>query len=85
MLLRTCEVALEQNYPDFEVVVSDNGGEFSAEGALASIDDPRLKIYRNEENVGFSGNMNRCLELCQYDIIKPCCDDDLICLLLLCF
>ncbi len=78
VLRRTCEVALMQNYPDFEVVVSDNGGEFFATEALKSIDDPRVKIFRAKDNTGFSGNMNRCLKLCQYDLIKPVCDDDLI-------
>lgn len=78
VLRRTCEVALEQDYPEFEVVVSDNGGEFSAVDALESIQDSRLKVHRFEENVGFAGNMNRCMELCRHDIIKPCCDDDLI-------
>lgn len=78
VLRQTCEVALRQNYFNFEVVVSDNAGPFSAVDALAPLNDPRLKVVRNEENKGFAGNMNRCLELCTYDIIKPCCDDDLI-------
>ncbi len=78
VLKRTCEVALMQNYPNFEIVVSDNGGEFFATEALKSMDDPRVKIFRSEDNTGFSGNMNRCLKLCQYDVIKPICDDDLI-------
>ena len=78
VLRDTCEWALAQRYPDFEVVVSDNGGSHSAEEALESIDDPRLKVFSNKENEGFTGNINRCLKYCSYDIIKPMCDDDLI-------
>jgi glycosyltransferase involved in cell wall biosynthesis len=78
ILRATCESALAQRYPALEVVVSDNGGSYSAFDALASVADPRLKIYRHEENAGFTGNMNRCPELCRYDLIKPLCDDDLI-------
>ncbi len=78
ILRRTCEAALGQHYTDFEVVVSDNGGTYSAHEALKSITDPRLNIFRHSENVGFGGNINRCLELCQNDLIKPLCDDDLI-------
>lgn len=78
VLRHTCEVALAQDYPDFEVVVSDNGGKFSALDALSSFENDQLKVFRFEENIGFSGNMNRCLQLCSYDIIKPLCDDDLI-------
>ncbi len=78
VLRRTCEVALAQNYENFEVVVSDNGGSHSAVEALSSIQDPRLKVFAHTENVGFAGNINRCLEHCSHDIIKPLCDDDLI-------
>lgn len=78
ILKRTCEAALAQRYPDFEVVVSDNHSDFSVRAALESIDDPRLKVCENDENVGFTGNMNRCLTHCSHDIIKPLCDDDLI-------
>lgn len=78
ILRHTCEVALKQDYPDFEVVVSDNGGPYSALDALDTLRDVRLKIFRHDENTGFSGNMNRCLEHCSHDIIKPLCDDDLL-------
>ena len=78
VLKKTCEWVLQQNYPNFEVVVSDNGSPYSVVDALSSIQDSRLKVCLNKENVGFTGNMNRCLEHCSYDIIKPLCDDDLI-------
>ena len=78
ILRRTCEMALAQNYPDFEVVVSDNAGPYPAAEALKSISDPRLKVVTNTENVGFAGNANRCVELCSNNIIKLLCDDDLL-------
>lgn len=78
VLRETCRWALAQRYPAFEVVVSDNHGPIPAADALKSIDDPRLRVCANAENAGFSGNMNRCLEHCRHDIIKPLCDDDLL-------
>lgn len=78
ILKRTCEAALAQRYPHFEVVVGDNGGDCSAQEALASINDPRLKVCKNRENGGFTGNINMCLEHCSNDVIKTICDDDLI-------
>ena len=78
VLETTCRNVLQQRYPEFEVVVSDNAGEILAEQTLASIKDPRLKIFRNEENLGIAGNMNRCIERCKYDILKLNCDDDLL-------
>lgn len=78
ILNRVCEVALDQCYPNFEVIVSENPGPVLARDALATITDKRLKIVMSEENSGCYGNLNRCLDLCSYDIIKPLCDDDLI-------
>jgi len=78
VLEATCRNVLQQRYPEFEVVVSDNAGPIPAEEALAEIDDSRLKIFRNEENLGMAGNVNCCIERCKYDILKLNCDDDLL-------
>lgn len=78
VLRHTVECALQQDYPEFEVVVSDNCSPVSVHEALEGIDDPRLRICTNDENTGFAGNLNRCVEHCLHDIIKPLCDDDLL-------
>jgi glycosyltransferase involved in cell wall biosynthesis len=78
ILRRTCTDLLALRYPDFEVVVSDNGGTISAEDALSAIEDARLKVFLNDANEGFTGNINRCVKYCSHDIIKPMCDDDLV-------
>ncbi len=74
VLEATCRNALEQRYPVFEVVVSDNAGPIPAEEALAAVRDERLRIFRN---LGMAGNMNMCVARCRYDILKLNCDDDL--------
>lgn len=38
----------------------------------------RVLIFRNEVNLGMSGNWNRCLELCRGEYIKLICADDKI-------
>jgi glycosyltransferase involved in cell wall biosynthesis len=78
VLRQTCRDVLALRYPEFEVVVSDNGGAHTAKDALRSLDDPRLKVFENESNEGFTGNINRCIKYCAHDIIKLMCDDDLI-------
>lgn len=78
MLREVCQNALEQDYPEFEVVVSDNAGRIAAADVLEPIADPRLRVFRNEENLGMARNMNLCLERCRYDLIKINCDDDLL-------
>jgi len=78
ILKDVCLNALEQDYPEFEVVVSDNAGRIAAADVLESIADPRLSVFRNRENLGMARNMNLCLERCRYDVIKINCDDDLL-------
>ncbi len=78
VLHEVCLNALALDYPEFEVVVSDNAGSIKAADVLADVQDVRLRVFRNEENVGMAGNMNLCLERCRHDIIKVHCDDDLL-------
>ncbi|WP_456453979.1 glycosyltransferase [Thermococcus sp.] len=40
--------ALSQDYPDFEVIVVDDGSEDNTFEAASSVKDPRLKVYRKE-------------------------------------
>ncbi len=57
--------ALAQTYPNIEVVVSDN---CSTDGAWELLngrygDDPRVRLYQNETNIGMARNFDRLLEL----------------------
>jgi len=67
---------LAQTYTDFELIVSDNASTDDTQSVLASYDDPRIKLYRNDHNLGLFGNFNRCLELAGCDLVKFVCADD---------
>ncbi|ASJ09132.1 glycosyl transferase [Thermococcus siculi] len=47
-VLRAIEAALGQDYPDFEVIVVDDGSEDGTFRFASSVDDPRLRVYRKE-------------------------------------
>ncbi|ACJ16102.1 glycosyltransferase [Thermococcus onnurineus NA1] len=47
-ILRAIKSALAQDYPDFEVIVVDDGSEDDTYEIASSIKDPRLRIYRKE-------------------------------------
>jgi glycosyltransferase involved in cell wall biosynthesis len=56
------ESALAQDYPNLEVVVSDNqsmDSTLEVVGRYAS--DPRVKYFRNETNLGMIGNFRKAL------------------------
>ncbi|NJD99442.1 glycosyltransferase family 2 protein [Thermococcus sp. LS1] len=49
-VLRAIKSALAQDYPDFEVIVVDDGSEDSTFEVANSVNDPRLRVYRNEHS-----------------------------------
>ena len=73
---RAIRSALGQDYPDFEVIVADNRSTDRTYERASSIKDPRLKVFRNDKNLGAYGNHNRCLELAKGEWVKFLHGDD---------
>lgn len=69
---------LGQTYQNIELVVVDDCSTDNTVEVLESIEDDRLKIYKNEKNLGMVGNWNRCLELVTGEYVKLICADDMI-------
>lgn len=73
---RTIRSALAQTYPDIEVLVMDNQSTDGTFERARQIQDPRLRVVRNERNLGCYGNHNRCLESAAGEWIKFLHGDD---------
>lgn len=74
----TIDSVLNQTYQNIELVVVDDNSKDNTYEIVSSIPDKRVKAYKNEKNLGMSGNWNRCLELVTGEFIKLICADDLI-------
>lgn len=76
----TIESILAQSYENLElVIVDDNSTDNTYEVISAYAQrDSRVHVYKNETNLGMSGNWNRCLELTQGEYLKLVCADDLL-------
>ena len=70
------ESALAQKAQGLEILVVDDCSTDGTWEALQKYSDPRLKLIRNEKNVGLFGNFNRCLELAQGKYFRLLCSDD---------
>ncbi|MFG0888084.1 glycosyltransferase family 2 protein [Vibrio sp. CJQ_6] len=63
---------------DFEVIVSDNCSSDGTWHSLQKISDERLKINRNEQNLGFTGNILKLLEMASNDHVFFLSDEDIV-------
>ncbi|HQQ67063.1 MAG TPA: glycosyltransferase family 2 protein [Thermotogota bacterium] len=76
----TVDSALAQTYSDFEVVISDNcstDGTWEVLQTYAEKDD-RVKVFRNERNIGPVRNWKRCIDEARGEYGKILWSDDLI-------
>ncbi len=76
LLKQQLEGILKQSFPDFEVVISDNDPDRSAENIITTIGDPRLKYFPNMENLGMMQSFNKSIERSQAEYITMITDDD---------
>ena len=50
---------LAQTFQDFELIVIDDGSTNEAPAYLDSLTDPRIRLIRNERNLGITKSLNR--------------------------
>jgi glycosyltransferase involved in cell wall biosynthesis len=53
------ESILRQSFPDFELVIVDNGSTDASPQLLRRIRDPRVRVFRNAGNLGSAAAANR--------------------------
>jgi glycosyltransferase involved in cell wall biosynthesis len=74
----TIDSVLHQTYPNLELVICDDKSTDNTVEVIEKIKDDRIKLYKNEKNLGMSGNWNHCLSKCSGDFIKLICADDML-------
>jgi glycosyltransferase involved in cell wall biosynthesis len=69
---------LRQDYPDFELIISDNASTDATQSICQeyAARDARIRYFRNEKNIGASGNYNRVFELSRGEFFKWISHDD---------
>ena len=67
---------IAQSDPDWRLTVVDDGTEPGVPEWFAALDDPRVRYQRNEQNLGVTGNFNKCLELAEADYMVMLGTDD---------
>ena len=70
--------AMDQTYPNIEIIVSDNCSDDDTESVVRRYSDPRVRYFRQDQNIGANANYNFCLEQARGDYFLLLHDDDLI-------
>ena len=70
---------LAQSIQDFELVVCDDCSSDSTIEILEEYQqsDKRIKVYKNDSNLGFKKNFEKAISLCDGDYIALCDQDDI--------
>ncbi|QFR48662.1 glycosyltransferase family 2 protein [Sulfurimonas lithotrophica] len=69
---------LNQTYKDFELVITDDGSTDNTIDIIKEYqkNDERIKLYKNEKNLGFIKNFEKAISLCSGDHIALADQDD---------
>jgi len=69
---------LDQTRDDFELLIVDDCSTDTTEAVVRSIDDPRIKHFKNSERLGLVGNWNRCFDLSSGEYVCIFHQDDIM-------
>lgn len=67
---------LEQLHADDELIIVDDASTDGTPELLAALDDPRVVIYRNPENLGYVRTFERAMSLAGRDVLLLSDQDD---------
>ncbi len=76
-LAQQIESLLAQDYPNFEIIVCDDCSSDRTVEIAEGFNSPRIRLHRNEHNLGFNKNFEHAFQLCRGEFIAPCDQDDL--------
>jgi glycosyltransferase involved in cell wall biosynthesis len=77
-IAQAVDSVLGQTFGDFELIIIDNCSDDGTYELLSGYSDPRLKLLRNDRNIGAQGNWNRVLQEASGTYVKLVCADDYI-------
>lgn len=71
------ESVLKQTYSDLELLVIDDCSTDNTLDIVSAMEDPRIRIVRNERNLGLADNLNRGLSLITTEYVARMDGDDI--------
>jgi glycosyltransferase involved in cell wall biosynthesis len=75
LLPRTLQSLISQSYKNIEIVLVNDAGE-DVQEVVDKFNDPRIKYFQNEKNLGLAGTRNVALKHANGNYLCLCDDDD---------
>ncbi|NCB46349.1 glycosyltransferase [bacterium] len=69
---------IKQTYKNLEILVIDDCSFDSTVKIVESIDDPRVRLLKNSNNLGMTSNWNKCITESKGEFVKLICADDIL-------
>ena len=77
-IAETVRSILNQSFNNFELLILDDKSKDNTLDIINTFSDNRIKIYKNENNLGCGANLNTSLNKASGDIIFYTCADDIL-------
>ena len=74
----TIKSILMQSFQNFEIIVQDDASRDKTIEKIESLNDGRIKIYKNEKNLGYPGNIGNLSQKGEGDIVYLMGQDDIL-------
>lgn len=78
VIANTIQSVLDQDYKNFEIIINDDCSADSTVKIIKSFKDKRIKLFANKKNLGYPGNLNKCLRHAKGDVIYLLGQDDIL-------
>lgn len=78
LALRAICSALDQTYPDIEVIVSDDASTDDTIARVRALHDPRVVLFEQKQRLGLVGNFDFCLRHASGEFFLLLGDDDFL-------
>ncbi len=75
---QTIQSVLDQTWQNFEIIVADNASTDDSVQVVEFFHDPRIRLIRNQYNIGFAPNLQRASMFAQNEYINLLSSDDLM-------
>jgi glycosyltransferase involved in cell wall biosynthesis len=74
----TVQSVIRQTFTNYELIIADDASTDNSVSVIEKFADPRIKLIRNEQNLGMGGNWNKVVSHSRGKYVKLLCGDDVL-------